>query len=278
MQTTEHKKRGRKSERELLSMHIKETNETPEHRVKRIAERFTVMYKLAQGSALGHVRSLIISGAPGVGKSYTIEHLLDQYKGMGKIEYEVVRGSITPVHLYKLMYRMRNDNCVILIDDCDDIYNDETSLNLLKAGLDTTHRRRISWLAESNALGDVENQFEYKGSMIFITNLELQGISDMGKSRLAPHFAALLSRSLYLDLKLHTPKDLLAWINHMVTKNGILIQDGLTPNEQATALQYLNTNYERFRDLSIRSIKKIGQLIKLDSNNWQTHANVVLLR
>ena len=258
-----------------------DTNETEAERVKRIAERFTVMYKLTQGAIGGHVRSLIVSGAAGTGKSHTINHLLEQANERDQIRYEpIVGANVTGINLYKLLYRMQNEQDIILMDDSDEIWNDEVSLNLMKAALDTSVTRRLSWLSESAALKaeDIPNQFEYKGSMIFITNKDFQSIIDLGKSKMAPHFAALMSRSIYLDLKLHRPKDLLAWVLHMTAKNGILVQNGLSRKEQDMVLEWTRENYTEFRELSIRTLLKIGSFVKSSPTDWETFAKVTILR
>ena len=258
-----------------------DTNETEAERVKRIAERFTVMYKLTQGAIGGHVRSLIVSGAAGTGKSHTINHLLEQANERDQIRYEpIVGANVTGINLYKLLFRMQNERDIVLMDDSDEIWNDEVSLNLMKAALDTSVTRRLSWLSESAALKaeDIPNQFEYKGSMIFITNKDFQSIIDLGKSKMAPHFAALMSRSIYLDLKLHRPKDLLAWCLHMTAKNGILVQNGLTRKEQDQVLEWTREHYTEFRELSIRTLLKIGSFMKSSPTDWETFAKVTILR
>lgn len=258
-----------------------DTNETEQERVKRIAERFTVMYKLTQGAINGHVRSLIVSGAAGTGKSHTITHLLGEAKGRNEIRYKTVTGAnVTGINLYKLFFEFHNENDIILMDDSDTIWEDETSLNLMKAALDTTHTRKLSWLSEAATLKneDIPNEFEYRGSMVFITNKDFQSIVDLGKSRLVPHFNALMSRSIYLDLKLHTPKDLLAWTLHMVKKNGILVTNGLTRAEQDMVLEWTRENYMNFRELSIRTLLKVGTFVKTSPADWQTFANVTILR
>jgi len=266
----------------LAAYHAEQdTNETETQRVKRIAERFTVMYKLTQGAINGHVRSLIVSGAAGTGKSHTINHLLSTAADNDTIRYEPITGAnVTGINLYKLLFRMQNEKDIVLMDDSDEIWNDEVSLNLMKAALDTSARRRLSWLSEAASLKaeDIPNQFEYKGSMIFITNKDFQSIIDMGKSKVAPHFSALMSRSIYLDLKLHTPKDLLAWVLHMTQKNHILVQNGLSRKEEDMVLEWTRENYTDFRELSIRTLMKIGSFVKSSPTDWETFAKVTILR
>lgn len=275
-------KRGRPSLAELEARRIaaQKTDETPAQRIARIGERFNVMYRLGQGSIVGAVRSLIISGAPGTGKSHTIEHLLDQAQERDQIQYESVKGSLSAIALYKLLYNFKNANQIVLLDDADSIYDDEDAMNILKAALDTSKVRKISWLSETHALKseDIPTSFVYEGAMIFITNKDFQGIVDYGKSKMAPHFAALMSRSIYLDLKLHTSDDLIAWISHMVIKNHILVQRGLDRAEELKAVTWLQKNVENVRELSIRTLLKIADFMKTDPTNWESFAKVTLLR
>jgi hypothetical protein len=274
--------RGRPSNAELAARieAARKTNETPAERVARIGERFTVMYRLTQGSITGAVRSLIISGAPGTGKSHTVEHLLSTADERDLIKYETVKGAISAVNLYKLLYRYSKSDQIVLLDDADSIFDDEDAMNIMKAALDTTAVRKISWLSESNALKaeEIPTSFVYEGAMIFITNKDFQGIVDLGKSRMAPHFGALMSRSIYLDLKLHTQEDLIAWISHLVSKNHILVQRGLDRAQESEAIQWLNDNVADVRELSIRTLLKIADFMKTDPTNWETFAKVTLLR
>lgn len=276
------KKRGRPSKADLEKRRLAalKTNETPAERVARIAERFTVMYRLTQGSITGAVRALIVSGAPGTGKSHTIEHLLKTADEKGSIRCTVVRGAITGVNLYKLLFRCSSSKDVILLDDADSIYEDEDSMNILKAALDTSETRHISWLSESAALKSegVPTTFQYEGAMIFITNKDFQGVIDYGKNKMAPHFAALMSRSIYLDLKLHSPDDLMAWVSHMTLKNHILVQRGVTREQEREAVEWLVRHYNSVRELSIRTLLRIADFMKTDPVQWETFAKVTILR
>lgn len=280
------RKRGRPSKADQAAREAeairqaRKTNETPAEIVTRIAERFTVMWKLAQGSIAGAVRSLIVSGAPGTGKSHTIDHLLSTAADRDQIRYMTVHGAVTAVNLYKLLYKFRGENDIVLLDDADGIFEDEDAMNLMKAALDTSRVRKLSWFSESATLKaeGIDTQFEYKGAMIFITNKDFQGIVDFGKNKMVPHFAALMSRSIYLDLKLHTPEELLAWVCHLVEKNHILVQRGVDRSQEQDAIEWLKANSENTRELSIRTLLKVADFMKTDATNWEKFANVTLLR
>ena len=252
-----------------------------EERLERINERFTVLWNLANGVVKGVVRSMIVSGAPGVGKSHTINEVLGEAALKGKIKFKMIHGMVTPIHLYKLLYENRNAQDVIVLDDSDDVFKDETALNLLKAALDTSKRRHVSYFSESRLLKDedIPCEFDYEGAIIFITNMDFQRYIDADRGNFARHFAALKDRSLYLDLKLHRAKDLVAWIQYMVTKRDILVQSAdLSKDEQKMVLDFIGTNYEKISDLSIRTALKLAQFIKMDAKGWEATARMITFR
>jgi hypothetical protein len=280
-------KRGRPSRAETEAMknaaRKSSSNLTKKERVEVIAERMTVMYRLTQGIIKGKIRSLIVSGAPGMGKSFTTQKLLTDAHENGKIRAEVVSGAITGVNLYKLLFRFSAENDVILLDDCDSIYEDEDSMNLLKAATDTlddVKGRKISWLSESSSLKseDIPTSFYFKGTLIFITNKDLQMEIDYGSKSMAPHYRALMSRAHYVDLRLHDIEDCFAWVEHMVKTNHILVAFGLDRGQETEALQWLEKNVNTVRELSIRTARKVAEYMLSDPSNWETFARVVLLR
>jgi hypothetical protein len=255
-------------------------HESDKEVISRIADRFDMLHTIARGACTGTSRAVIVSGAGGVGKTYTIEKILEYYRETKNIQSEIVHGVLTPVNLYMLLYRNRTQNCVVLLDDADTIFWDENALSILKAALDSSPVRTISYMSESKALksNDVPTTFQYEGAMIFITNLDFQGIVDAGKGKTNAHFQALMTRALYLDLKLHSARDLTLWINHMVTKNHILVQAGLTQDQEKEVLGYMNENRDRLRNLSLRTALKIASFVKMNPQNWRKMAMTIEMR
>lgn len=258
-------------------------DETDEDIILRIAERFDILYECTHGATTGAVRSLIVSGAGGVGKTHTVESILDYAKENLNVKSEVVHGVLTPVNLYKLLWRNRFPNSVVVLDDADTIFDNEQALMVLKAALDSGKSRKISWLAEGKSLlskkdGEVPTDFMYEGTMIFITNLDLQGFVDAGKNRFVPHMQALMTRALYLDLRLHTIRDLATWVRHIVHKNHILVQDGLSYEQEKDVLDFITENRDKLRNLSIRTAIQLASFVKMKGENWRTMAKHVSLR
>lgn len=264
-------------------------NQTDEQRIARILERFDIMWKLTRGVINGIHKSLIISGAPGVGKSYNVQDLLaqaatgDGQHGLAQIKYDVFSGSkMTVLSMFIALYQNRQKNCITVIDDSDSIYDSEDTLNLLKSALEDKAVRRLRHPTQApvlKSLGIDETGFDYEGSMIFITNKNMQAMIDAGKNRLVPHFKALQSRSIYMDLQLHSIADLVVWVDYLITKKQILQQKfGVTPEQEMEALQWIKDNSRHLRELSIRTAEHIAKFMLNDYKEWEKFARVTLLR
>ena len=161
---------------------------------EKIIERQENMFKAVEAmtrmTALGVNRSLIISGPPGVGKTFDVTKILRTYQELGKIQYRELKGYTKATGIYKELWINRFPGNVLLIDDCDSALLDEVSLNLLKTALDTTDERTISWNSEARLVctytditgtkqtEDVPNQFLYEGTIIFLSNLNFDEIID----------------------------------------------------------------------------------------------------
>ena len=252
-----------------------------------IQDRYQMMSKLGLGASKGDVRGFICSGGPGVGKTFELERILRdrQEKSPNKFRFEHLKGTISAVNLYKKLYDYGNPGNVLLIDDADDVFFDATSLNLLKAALDSSSVRSIGWHTESAALRENGEQvyptsFDYHGSIVFITNVDFQSVIDDGKQKkIVPHLNALMSRSLYLDLKIHSLRALSVWVGYIVQSKNILVNSfGLTKTQQSQAVKWMRDNATGMRTFSIRDALKIGQMIKADPKGWESAAEMLLLK
>ena len=187
--------------------------ETDDQVMKRIETRFSILHDMTKAVIAGDVRAMIVTGPPGVGKSYGVEQeldkssMLDQIAGRG-IKYEVVKGAMTALGLYAKLYEHADKNHVIVFDDCDSVLMDELSLNILKAALDSGKKRVLHWNADSAKLRaeGIPNKFEFKGGVIFITNVKFENIRS---KKLQDHLEALQSRC-------HCKVVVTIWILHWI--------------------------------------------------------------
>jgi len=257
-------------------------SQTDEERMEEIAERFEMLTEMTKAAVSGDIRAMIVSGPPGVGKSYGVEleiekaTLFDHVAGR-KLRAEVVKGSATPIGLYQTLYKYSDENCVVVFDDCDSILLDDVSLNLLKGALDSGKKRKISWLSESSALRreGIPDSFEFKGSVIFITNLKFD---TMKSQKLRDHLDALQSRCHYLDLTLDTMRDKVLRIKQ-IAKTGDLFEGmDITDIGQDLIIEFMNENKMKLREMSLRMAIKIAQLYKSFPNSWEKMAKTTCMK
>lgn len=256
--------------------------ETDEQAMDRIRERFEILHEMTKATVSGDIRAMIVSGPPGVGKSFGVEQEIDKATMFDKLagkrlRAEVVKGSATPIGLYQTLYKYSDSNCVVVFDDCDSILLDDVSLNLLKGALDSGKKRKISWLSESSTLRreGIPDSFEFKGSVIFITNLKFDG---MKSQKLRDHLDALQSRCHYLDLTLNTMRDKLLRIKQ-IAKDGVLFADyEFAPEVQNEIIEFMDTNKERLREVSLRMAIKIADLRKMSVMNWKRLAETTCMK
>ncbi len=225
--------------------------ETAEERSDRIRRRYATLERMAHRVAEAKLPALIVSGPPGLGKSYTVEKVLED-RGLTDVssmdmndlalmreengddqvgEYDTICGTITAVGLYITLWNMRNGGVVVL-DDCDDVFRDETCLNLLKAVLDSSETRRVSYRKKAHWMEemDIPTSFEFKGSIVFCTNIDFEMAIKKG-SAMGAHFGALIDRCLYLSLTMRTTDDFLTRIHHVAIEDGMLVRSGLTEDQ-----------------------------------------------
>jgi hypothetical protein len=256
--------------------------ETDEQAMDRIRERFDILHEMTKATVSGDIRAMIVSGPPGVGKSYGVETeiekacLFDKLAGK-RLRAEVVKGSATPIGLYQTLYKYSDANSVVVFDDCDSILLDDVALNLLKGALDSGKKRVISWLSESSALRreGIPDRFEFKGSVIFITNLKFD---KMKSQKLRDHLDALQSRCHYLDLTLDTMRDKLLRIKQ-IAKDGVLFADyDLNEYAQDDIIDFMHDNKDRLREVSLRMALKIADLRKSFPNNWKRMSETTCMK
>lgn len=244
-----------------------------EERIEQIAQRFQILEDMTKAATQNEITAMIVSGPPGVGKSYGVEQeiekatLFDQIAGR-RLRAEVVKGSATPIGLYQTLYKYSDRNCLVVFDDCDAILMDDVALNLLKGALDSGKKRKISWLAESKVLRSegIPDSFHFKGSVIFITNLKFDKVRSQ---KLRDHLDALQSRCHYLDLTLDSMRDKILRIKQ-IAKSGALFQDlDIEQSGQDDIIEFMDSNKNRLREMSLRMAIKIAQLYKSFPGNWR---------
>ena len=266
---------------EKVGENVKTTNreESDAEIIERIRERFDMLKDMTKAVKKGDVRAMIVSGPPGVGKSHGVEEVLDRYNTMqmlgGGQQFEVIKGAMSPIGLYCKLFKMADKGKVVVFDDCDSIFQDELSLNILKAALDSKKKRTIHWNTDSFKLRNegVPDQFNFEASAIFITNLKF----DKVKGKLREHLSALESRCHYMDLTIDTDKDKILRIKQVVG-DGMLNNYKLSDEVKEDIMDFVDVNKNRLRELSLRTVLKISDLAVAFPTKWEAMAENTVMR
>jgi predicted AAA+ superfamily ATPase len=259
--------------------------ETDAEAMDRIATRFKILDEMASACINGDVRAMIVSGPPGVGKSYGVEQQLekasmfDRISG-NRIRYNVVKGAMTALGLYSQLYKYSDKKNILVFDDCDSVFMDDLALNILKAALDSGKSRKICWNSDSALLRreGIPDSFNFNGSAIFITNLKFENVRS---KKLQDHLEALESRCHFLDLTIDSERDKMLRIRqvHRDATNGLFGDYHFADGEGAVILDFMEQNKTKLRELSIRMALKVADLVKMSPTNWRVLAqNTVFKR
>ena len=258
-----------------------ENNETDEQAIERIAARFSILDEMAEAVSTSKVRAMIVSGPPGIGKSYGVEQALEKQNMFEDIagdkrKFEVVKGAMSAIGLYKKLYEHSSKGHVVCFDDCDAILYDDLALNLLKAALDTTPRRTLHWNTESRTLmaEGMPNSFEFFGGVIFITNIKFDNVKS---KKLQDHLQALQSRCHYLDLTIDSMRDRMLRIRQ-ICRIGMLEKYGMPKDEEERLIQFVFENKHKLREISLRMVLKIADLWKMAPDRYQALATQTCMR
>jgi len=121
-------------------------------------------------------RGLILYGMAGTGKSYIVRRTLYFMGKQPDDDYVIIKGSSAdPKQNIKIIYStlFEHNGKIIVFDDFDSVLEDENSINLLKAALDSYPVRVVSLpsMASYSATGaPLPNKFVFTGKIIMITN------------------------------------------------------------------------------------------------------------
>ena len=261
----------------------KNLTETDDEIKTRLRERFDILDEMTRAVKKGDVRAMIVTGPPGVGKSFGVETVLSKHDVFATVaqneklkKYEVVKGAMSAIGLYKKLYEFQDKKCILVFDDCDSVLLDDLSLNILKAALDSGKKRMICWNTDSRLLRSegVPNSFEFRGGAIFITNIKFENVRS---KKLQDHLAALESRCHYLDLTIDTEREKILRIKQIV-EDGMLESYEFQPWDIDEILNFIDNNKKKLRELSLRMVLKLADLKKSMPGNWRAVAEVTCMR
>lgn len=262
---------GDNTPKEEQSFEAEEPTFTDAEIGEQITTKFAVLDMMTQAAIDGNNRSMVVSGNAGLGKSYTVVQAFKR----SDTRHKIVKGFITPRQLFETLWNYKKEGDVLIFDDCDSIFENETSLNLLKAATDTSEERTIDWMTSKDAFGadgsEIPSGFVFQGAIIFITNKDFNKEIDKG-TKLSVHFEALRSRSHYLSLGMYTNQEKIVRIKQIVEASD---EDELVKEE---IISFIVENQNKMTELSLRVVNKITDLITINPIGWKALAKVTLMK
>jgi hypothetical protein len=239
-----------------------------------INQRFGFVSDMVTMLANGAQASVVVTGPGGLGKSFTVSQTLTAlgFKDVSVLDdiavgtvlktaktFRVIKGYSTPKGLYRTLYE--NKDGVIVFDDCDSVLKDPTSLNLLKGALDSYSRRIISWRADIKD-EDLPTSFEFKGRVVFISNLSASNIDQ-----------AILTRSLAVDLSM-TTKQKVERMRHLLSTGEFMPEFDKTV--KADAMDLIEKHQDTVKELSLRTLIQVTKIRQSAGKNWSDLAEYAI--
>jgi len=239
-----------------------------------INERFGFVSDMVTMLANGAQASVVVTGPGGLGKSFTVSKTLNAcgFKDVSTLEdfavgtviksnkaFRVIKGYSTPKGLYRTLYENRDG--VIVFDDCDSVLKDPVSLNLLKGALDSYSRRIISWRADIKD-EDLPTTFEFKGRIVFISNLASTQIDQ-----------AIITRSMAVDLSM-TRQQKIERMRHLLDSGEFMPEFDKAIKKDAMSL--IDKLQDKVKELSLRTLIQVTKIRKSAGNNWSNLAEYTI--
>jgi hypothetical protein len=252
--------------------------------MQRLADRFEILDDMTRAVKAGKVRSMIVTGPPGVGKSFGVEKVLSKHDVFANVandsklkKYEVVKGAMSALGLYAKLFAYKDAKSILVFDDCDSVLLDDLSLNILKAALDSGSKRMIHWNTDSRLLANegIPNSFEFQGGAIFITNIKFENVRS---KKLRDHLEALESRCHYLDLTIDTEREKLLRIKQVVRDADMLAKYDLDDQAKQEVVDFIITNAKKMRELSLRMVLKVADIRVSMPQKWQSVVAVTCMK
>lgn len=242
-----------------------------------VQERFEHMEHLVSMVIAGQSPSVIICGDAGIGKTYMVRQRLQQ-AGLDEElvtadtnppesdkkkkrrtpppvkkprSYLFVKGYSSPMGLFQVLHDNRES--IIVFDDCDSVFKTPVSVNILKSALDSYDSRIVSWVSPAAAKMGLDPRFEFKGKIIFISNLAPSQLDD-----------AVKSRSFVVDISL-TRKEI--WDRMMSLLPSIEPKVDMSVKDEV--INFLGFNLDKFVEFNMRTFIKAIRIRQGGSPNWK---------
>lgn len=231
---------------------VEEVKKDPEQVFKEMTKYINLVIK-------GLQPSLILCGAPGVGKTFRVKKELKSHNYKEGLNMNTIKGKCTARRLYLALFEMKKKGQITLIDDADSLVGPKASedcINILKAALDSSEDdegRLVTYGVSGKLLdddgNDIPKKFYYNGGVIVITNYQAGSLD-----------TALRGRSFIQDIHFDN-KDVLDIVKKLMPS---ISPDLYSAKSKLKAFNYLIELNEKGSDmeLSIRTFALCAKIFE----------------
>ena len=226
---------------------------------------------LVTGIIKGAFNALFVAGKGGTGKTQTVEAVLAEHGLSDGAGYYKNTGSASAAGVYTLLYHHRND--IIVFDDSDGALADQDARNLIKAATDTKKSRKLVWNKKSSFIFDPDTEdpelheddlsmapkyFDFKGRIIFISNLPLNKLDPDG---------ALRTRAFIINVN-PTDDEMFEYMEKILFD--IKLEEGMTlsNSERRNVMEVVKAS-KRKGDVSLRKLVRALNIAASGVPGWE---------
>jgi hypothetical protein len=250
--------------------------------VQDVIDRFMTVYKLSKIFVSGSSaqKGMIISGDAGTGKSYYVQQAFVDTNTTELVNYNKSK-SFTAAAFYVRLYLNRMPGQVVVFDDCGLEHltgkDFKEVTELLKGATEMTKGQRIlGWERASvndlMKLHDVPQEFDFQGSIVWITNSSFIELATKFKS----HWEALQSRFIQVPIRLNDQEKLMYTL-YLLEDVGMLEGDkcqtfegGYSKEIVSETINYIRSNYKYMNNVTARVAAQIADTMYNFPNDWKT--------
>ena len=226
-------------------------NHNPKQETIPVADRFRFIEKFTKMVATGIAPSFLLTGGPGIGKTYSIVKVMNDLEMVQGDDYVVIKGHSSPMGLYRALYE--NQDKIVIFDDCDSCWKDQIAVNLLKAALDSYGTRIVSWNSIAAERNDMESEFEFTGSIIFVSNID--------SSRLD---SAVVNRCITANLALSNLE-----IMDRIEEIAPNLLPEISYTKKQEVIEFMKEKANHFQGLSIRTFLQAARIRQGEDTDWR---------